>query len=109
MTLLRPQDGAAKDVDVQTLVKVHYAMLEELEAITGRFMQDPSNKASHDMKTVTLAAQAVVGAKIEERYGLTSEDIEQSVMKHHPELATNREFASINVRMQTCMQKLLEP
>ena len=42
-----------------------------------------SDRESYDPKTVTLTAQSLVGAKVEERFGLTSEDIEHAVMRHH--------------------------
>ena len=42
-----------------------------------------SDRESYDPKTVTLTAQSLVGAKVEEKFGLTSEDIEHAVMRHH--------------------------
>lgn len=98
--------GAAS-ADTKTLVRVHRKMLEELEKIVTKFDGTPG-KDQYDMKTVTLAAQAVVGAKVEEEFGLSSEDIERAVMQNHAELATDQDFANINVRMQASMSKLLE-
>jgi len=104
----QPGANPGKVADVKTLVGVHKSMLQELEKVTSMVLGDSSNKSKYDMKTVTLAAQAVVGAKLEESWGLTSEDIERAVIANHEELTVNEEFAAININVQACMQKLLE-
>ena len=49
------------------------------------------NKNDLDIKTVTIAAQAIVGAKIEKKFDLTSEDIESAVMMLHTMLAADQD------------------
>jgi len=99
-----PDKGSA--VPAKKVIEVHAYMLTELEKIVQHFASF-KNKEQFDMKTVTLAAQAVVGAKVEEQFGLTSEDIERAVIKHHTALATDQEFASVNMKMQQTMGMLM--
>lgn len=103
---------AASDQDpviaVSKVVEVHKYMLEELEKSVKKFTELPK-KESFDLKTVTLAVQAVVGAHVEEKFSLTSEDIERAVINHHSQLATNQEFATVNMRMQETMARLMQP
>eukprot|EP00418_Pyrodinium_bahamense_P086828 CAMPEP_0179075066 /NCGR_PEP_ID=MMETSP0796-20121207/33404_1 /TAXON_ID=73915 /ORGANISM="Pyrodinium bahamense, Strain pbaha01" /LENGTH=278 /DNA_ID=CAMNT_0020772297 /DNA_START=93 /DNA_END=927 /DNA_ORIENTATION=- len=105
-----PEPPASGDqgsrVPANTTVEVHAFMLQELEKLL-QYFHTVKNKETFDVKTVTLAAQAVVGAKVEEKYHLTSEDIELAVITHHSALATDQEFASINMKMQQTMAQLM--
>jgi len=94
------------EVPASKTVEVHAFMLQELDKLL-QYFQTVKNKESYDVKTVTLAAQAVVGAKVEQKYGLTSEDIERAVVTHHTALATDQEFANINMKMQQTMAQLM--
>lgn len=90
----------------ERIIEVHAFMLQELKDLMQHFAQ-VANRSSYDMKAVTLAAQAAVAAKVEDKFGLTSEDIEHAVIKHHSQLETNREFANLNTEMQQVMAQLL--
>merc|ERR1712113_1045852 len=88
-----PSAGASPNEKVQAItvkqiIDVHAFMLEELEKVV-KYFNSLSNKDSFDMKTVTIAAQALVGSKIEERYRITSEDIESAVLMYHTSLSTD--------------------
>mmetsp|Transcript_75312 Transcript_75312/g.197400 ORF Transcript_75312/g.197400 Transcript_75312/m.197400 type:complete len:247 (-) Transcript_75312:312-1052(-) len=93
-------------ISVKKIIDVHNFMQEELDRLVTDFHAMP-NRDSYDMKTVTIAAQAIVGSKIEDKFGITSEDIESAVLMHHAMLATNQEFASINIKIQHTMGKLM--
>jgi len=95
-----------KAITVQKIIDVHNFMLEELDRLNNSFQQLP-NKSSYDMKAVTIAAQAIVGSKIEHKFGLTSEDIESAVLNFHTTLATDQEFHAINIKIQYTMSKLM--
>jgi hypothetical protein len=99
--------GSVKTADETKVIEVHAFMLQELEGLVRQFKGMKDGRPSWDMKAVTLAAQAVVGAKVEKKFGLTSEEIESAVMKNHTTLATNQEFATINTRMQQTMAGLM--
>lgn len=93
-------------ITVKKIIDVHNFMLEELDKLVHDFQSLP-NRDSYDMKTVTIAAQAIVGSKIESKFGITSEDIESAVLMYHSMLATDQEFAAINIKIQHTMGKLM--
>mmetsp|Transcript_96685 Transcript_96685/g.134168 ORF Transcript_96685/g.134168 Transcript_96685/m.134168 type:complete len:249 (+) Transcript_96685:87-833(+) len=93
-------------VSADKVIEVHKYMLEEVEKLVQQF-KSLKSQATYDSKTVTLTAQAMVGAKVEEKFDLTSEDIERAVVRYHEELATNKEFASVNMQMQKAMSYLM--
>lgn len=96
------------NVSKATVVKVHEYMLDELKKLVAEFNALP-NRFAYEIKTVTIAAQALVGARVEEEFQLTSDDIESAVIMHHQELAADGEFARINVLMQSTMAQLIGP
>lgn len=93
-------------ITVQKIIEVHTFMLKELENLVEEFTGKP-NKDSYDLKTVTIAAQAIVGSRVEEKFKITSEDIESAVLMNHSMLATDQEFANINIKIQQTMGKLM--
>jgi hypothetical protein len=95
-----------KPMSEAQVIAVHAFMLQELENLTRDFLKIKGKKL-WDMKTVTLASQAIVGARVEKKYSLTSEDIERAVMQHHPSLSKNKEFAEISEKMQGTMTMLI--
>lgn len=95
-----------KSITVDKLIDVHNFMLTQLEKFNSDFQALP-NKASYDMKTVTITAQAIVGSKIEQKFGITSDVIESAVLLHHGELAQHQRFAQINMSIQSTMAKLM--
>jgi len=94
-----------QQVPKDTLLRIHEYMLTELKKLVEYF--DTLDKKNYEMKTVTIAAQAVVGAKVEEEFGLTSDDIESAVLLHHHVLTADAEFARINTQMQLAMSHLM--
>lgn len=98
--------GGAPKASAQKVIEVHRFMLEELQKVVTHF-KSVRDKV-FEVKTVTLAAQAVVGAKVEERFGLTSDDIESAVILHHEVLAQDKEFESLNLKMQQAMAELMQ-
>lgn len=95
-----------QEISVKRIIEVHKFMLEELEKLVKTF-HSTQNKDNLDMKTVTIAAQAIVGAKIEQQFGITSEDIESAVLLYHTMLATDQDFANINFKIQSAMGELM--
>lgn len=97
----------AKAISVKQVMEVHQLMLQELDALAKKISEKP-NLSQYDSKTVTIAAQAIVGYKVEDKFGITSEDIESAVLLHHTVLATDQEFANLNVNIQGTMGKLMQ-
>lgn len=93
-------------ITVKVIIEVHTFMLQELETLVDKY-QGMQKTRDLDMKTVTIVAQAIVGAKMEQKFGITSEDIESAVLMYHTMLATDQEFANINMKIQHTMGKLM--
>lgn len=93
-------------IEVKKIIELHMFMLDELNALVQDY-NALQNKEAYDMKAITVAAQATVNAKIESKYGITSEDIESAVLMYHTMLATDQEFAAINIKIQHTMGKLM--
>lgn len=93
-------------ITVKQIIEVHSFMLKELEDLVAYFQTLP-NKESFDMKTVTIAAQGMVESKVQQSFSISSDEIESAVLMHHAMLATDQEFADVNVKIQLAMQKLM--
>lgn len=95
-------------INVDTIVKVHLFMLEQLESLVQHHLQDKSFKEdNYDMKLVAIVVQAVIGAKVQGKFGITSEEIEGAVLMHCGELTTNQEFTKANARISNTMSTIL--
>ena len=91
---------------VTKLVEVHGFMLEELQKLVKDFQKMP-NKSTFDIKTVTIAAQAIVGAKMQKQYKISTDEVEAAVLSMHQQLSMDNEFARINIEMQQTMSQLV--
>ena len=97
-------DGG-KVLSIQELIDVHQFMLDQLHVITAD-IQSKNNK-QWDARTLTVTAQILVGANVEEKFKVGSTAVERSVMIHQHQLASNHEFATINMMMQQAMTELM--
>jgi hypothetical protein len=95
-----------QSITVKKIIEVHTFMQEELSKLVDHVQSMPG-RDSLDMKTVTIAAQAIVGSKMEQKFSITSEDIESAVLLYHTMLATDQTFAQLNMQIQTTMSKLM--
>jgi len=93
--------NSVQQITVQQVVDVHAFMLAELTALLGSY-----DAGSHDSKVALVAIQALVGAKIEEKFKLTSKDVESAALMHHTMLATDADFAKLSVDIQAATGKL---
>eukprot|EP00933_Yihiella_yeosuensis_P074853 TRINITY_DN83928_c0_g1_i1.p1 TRINITY_DN83928_c0_g1~~TRINITY_DN83928_c0_g1_i1.p1 ORF type:complete len:249 (+),score=69.66 TRINITY_DN83928_c0_g1_i1:92-838(+) len=95
-----------QSITQKKVIEVHQFMLEELDKLCNDFANTPGREG-YDSRTVTIAAQAIVGSKIEAKFSLTSEDIESAVLLYHAQLATDKDFAGVNIKIQHAMGKLM--
>lgn len=98
------QQDRVREVDVNKLIDVHKFMLQELKGIDKGFK---SMNRADDTLARTMAAQAMVAAKISEKFGLTSADIDYLVIKHAESLQKNAEFGDINMEIQNIFQSTI--
>lgn len=98
--------GQGKQPSEKQLIEAHAYMAQELESQAKDFSKVKGQKA-WDTKTVAMAIQTMVAAKVEKKYGLSTEDIERGVMQNHQTLSQNAEFHQINQRVQAAMGALM--
>eukprot|EP01068_Selenidium_serpulae_P009042 Selendium_serpulae@DN5137_c0_g1_i1.p1 len=102
----KPEEDLADWISYETLIKVHELMLEELEKLVNHFTNLP-NKDEYAKKSVVIAAQALVGAKLEQRMGLTPAQVEAGVCEHQKALSKDKRFQTINIKITKLMSDLL--
>ena len=101
------EDMASDDgkmLSVKELIDIHQYMLEQLNEIGADVKK---GKTVVDPRTLTVAAQVLVGARVESKFKVSSPAVERSVMMHQNQLATNHQFATINMMMQQAMTELM--
>jgi len=93
-------------VSRKTIVQIHEFMLTELKKLVEEFQKHP-DRLTLDARTLTMTAQAIIGARVESKFGLTSDEIESAVLFNHSSLISDSEFARVNVQMQQTMSQLM--
>jgi len=101
--LLNPK---IQGVNRKTIVQIHEFMLAELKKLVEDIQKNP-DRLSLDARTLTMATQVLIGARVETKFGLSSDEIESVVVFHQAGLANDPEFARINVQMQATMSQLM--
>jgi hypothetical protein len=96
----------AKEISVKQVLECHWLMYSELESLAA-LIEGRCKSRNYDNKTVTIAAQAVVGSKVQQKYGITSDEIESAVLQHHAILATDQDFGQVNDKIKTTMGRLI--
>ena len=96
-------------LSVKELIDVHQYMLDQLKGISDELKSKKHSaaSASFDPRTLTVTAQVLVGARVENKFKVGSPAVERSVMQHQAQLATNHQFATINMMMQQAMTELM--
>merc|ERR1712113_599966 len=94
-----------QSITAKKVIEAHVFMMEELEDLLDTFSKLP-DMGSYDRTNVIIVAQAILGSRIEAKFGVTMEDIESAVLMNHTILATHQEFAGINIKMKHAMGKL---
>lgn len=95
-----------KNISKDEIVEVHEFMLKVLSELVDAFKKSP-NKQDYDMKIATIAIQALVGARVEDKFKLSSDEIEASVLHHHNSLLADNNFSQLNIQMQNVMSDLM--
>lgn len=96
-----PASDRVATLTVKEITVIHEFMLDALKHLTEELQQH------HELRTVTIAVQCILNAKLEAKFNVTSEDLEIAVLKNHTELATDADFVNVSVEMQSIMGTLL--
>lgn len=83
--------------------EIHQYMLEELRTLVPQAAQVDKPEG----KTIAITAQALVGAKVENKFGLTADEVEAAVRHHHTQLAVDQDFATLALQVQQIMSQLM--
>lgn len=86
-----------KQISKEKLIEVHKCMEQELEKF-AKFYKG-INKDAYNPKDVVIVAQLTVGTKVQEKFGLTEDDVNCSLQNHPDLLQGNQEFSRIHERM----------
>lgn len=100
-----PQDDDEASLPIEELIKVHEFMLSELEALVSAYKKMP-HRESMDKKALTLSLQAIISAKVQEKFGYNYSLVDKSVIKNHSELSMNTKFARLTMQMQSEMSEI---
>ena len=93
-----------KELTVSQMLDIHRFILAELHNIVKTV---EALNAGFDSKTVMIAAQAMVGAHVEGRFGATGDDVESATSKLSVPLSGNAEFNNLNLQIQQAMTELM--
>mmetsp|Transcript_30215 Transcript_30215/g.66058 ORF Transcript_30215/g.66058 Transcript_30215/m.66058 type:complete len:245 (-) Transcript_30215:79-813(-) len=96
----------SRELTVETITEIHVFMVEELQKFIRDF-QNLSDKASYDMKTVTVVSQAILDSKVTAKFNVASEDMEGAIVANQQKLMKDQAFMSTHMRMQQTMQQLM--
>lgn len=91
-----------QEITVNGILEVRQFMLKEWEILVSH-LQEQSNGRSYEMKTLTLAAQAIIDCKVEQQFASTTEEIESIV------LISKQHLGIINAEIEAIAQGLKLP
>jgi hypothetical protein len=61
-----------------------------------------------DMRALAIAAQVLVGAKVQDKFSVETDDIEAALIQHHETLSNDKKFGVINEEIQSLMAKFFD-
>lgn len=99
--------GNQKNVSVDALVEVHAFMVELMENLTNYFLSKP-DRGLYDMKIVVIAVQWMVGAAVETKFNITSEDLEGSMSANFDVVGKNEHLQELTQKLGKTMNELME-
>lgn len=102
------RSGARKTLEVKELVTIHEFMLEELKVVSSEVDAKLKRGPGVDMRALAVAAQVLVGAKVQQRFAVDTDDIETSIVKYHEALSKDVKFANVNDEIQRLMAKFFD-
>lgn len=91
-------------MSVDKIIGIHHYMLQELYNVEEEFQALP-NKNDLDTKLIAISIQSIISAKVEEKFDVTSEEVEAGISAQQYMLSSNLDFAQLNIEMQSIMNK----
>lgn len=91
------------ELTVEEIIAIHVFMLKALKDLTTQI----GERADKDVKTMTIAAQCIVNAKVEAEFDLSPEDVETAVLNDYIELSGSIDFANVSLDIRNTMAKFV--
>lgn len=102
------QGRARKPLEIKELVTIHEFMLDELKTVSTQVDNKLKRGSGVDMRALAVAAQVLVGAKVQQKFGVDTDDIETSIIKHHEGLSKDVKFGAVNEEIQRLMARFFD-
>lgn len=93
------------ELSCDEILEIHEFMLSELETMVAYYRTMPDREL-FDKKSLTVAMQALISAKVQRRYGISHGKIDRAVIRNHSELTMNNKFSRLTMQMQTQMAEI---
>jgi len=89
------------------LEEINVFMLEELKRFSAEFMA-MSNKSSYDRTLVVAASQAMMDAKVHQKFNVSAEDIEAGLMLNYERIKSSKVMEATMMGLQQAMMQLMQ-
>jgi len=103
---IRASPRRVEPISIKQIVAAHSFMLKSISCIVDH-IDALSNQDAFDVKIATIATQALVSCEVEEKFGVTSEELSAAVLHHQSDLMKNQTFDSLNKKMLLKMDRLM--
>eukprot|EP01054_Gregarina_sp_Poly1_P007596 Gregarina_sp_Poly_1__7595@NODE_425_length_8620_cov_281_527534_g346_i0_p4_GENE_NODE_425_length_8620_cov_281_527534_g346_i0NODE_425_length_8620_cov_281_527534_g346_i0_p4_ORF_typecomplete_len306_score48_80DUF4168/PF13767_6/11DUF4168/PF13767_6/3_8DUF4168/PF13767_6/3_6e02DUF1160/PF06648_11/0_17DUF1160/PF06648_11/4_9e02PgaD/PF13994_6/0_11PAP_PilO/PF06864_12/0_19PAP_PilO/PF06864_12/6_5e02Hormone_1/PF00103_20/58Hormone_1/PF00103_20/5CHASE6_C/PF17150_4/4_2CHASE6_C/PF17150_4/2e02_NODE_425_length_8620_cov_ len=105
------QSGAAPSLKsdnqaltVDRIVEINLTMLDKFKSVIEHFKERmKTNPEKYNPRTVSITAQAVVGAHVQREFNVTADDVEKGMLVYQLELSMRQDFLQANDEIQKIM------
>lgn len=100
-----PSGGSGNaTLTVDRIVEINLTMLAKFRSVIEHFKEMlKSNPNKYNPRTVSITAQAVVGAHVQREFSVSAEDVERAMLVHQLELSMRQDFLQANDDIQKIM------
>ncbi|GFE53386.1 apicomplexa specific secreted signal peptide [Babesia ovis] len=94
-----------RDIAPDEIVSVYEFMLKELQELQNN-QQPLTSQPNLNTNAASIAVQAIIAAKVQNKFGYTSVQIDRAITKHQGELGMNTKFARFAMQIQSEMTEI---
>eukprot|EP01053_Blabericola_migrator_P000570 Blabericola_migrator_1__569@NODE_1140_length_5303_cov_96_490451_g776_i0_p3_GENE_NODE_1140_length_5303_cov_96_490451_g776_i0NODE_1140_length_5303_cov_96_490451_g776_i0_p3_ORF_typecomplete_len260_score48_38RPA_C/PF08784_11/0_018RPA_C/PF08784_11/9_2e03RPA_C/PF08784_11/3_9e03HAUS2/PF15003_6/0_14HAUS2/PF15003_6/40TPR_11/PF13414_6/0_15DUF4168/PF13767_6/38DUF4168/PF13767_6/6_7DUF4168/PF13767_6/1_6e03CHASE6_C/PF17150_4/2_5e02CHASE6_C/PF17150_4/5_8TPR_21/PF09976_9/3_1e02_NODE_1140_length_5303_cov_96_4904 len=98
----------AKALTVERIVEINLTMLEKFKSAIAHYKEAKQrDPVKYNNRTMSIAAQAVVGAHVQREFNLTADEVEAAMMAHQLELSMRRDFLQASDEIQKILNECI--
>jgi len=97
----------AANLTPEKLEEINVYMLDELKKFVSDFSAI-GNKSIYDRTLVVASSQAVMDAKVSQKFGVSAEDIEAGLMVNYESMKSSKVMEATMMGLQTTMMQLMQ-